>query len=93
MHFPTEWAESNQTVFFESFSPDNFEFAVKMVDGCQLPAGDPLRSYWVFVGGLTNAESDIQIEDTDLARRTKQTSVCELDALAEWAAVQPMAPS
>ena len=64
MDFPAGRAESDQGVFFESFNRGNFEIGVKMVDGCGLPAGDPLRAYWLFVGGLTNARAEIRIEDT-----------------------------
>jgi hypothetical protein len=61
MSFPGGRAESDQAVFFQSFNPGNFEVGVKMVDGCSLPAGHPLRSFWVFYGGLTNAETTIRV--------------------------------
>ncbi len=64
MGFPDPRAESDQAVFFHSFNPGNFEVGVKMVDGCSLPADDPLRAFWAFFGGLTNAGTDIEIEDT-----------------------------
>lgn len=64
MAFPGGRAESDQAVFFESFSPGNFEIGVKMVDGCGLEPGHPNRAYWVFAGGLTNTESEVVIEDT-----------------------------
>jgi len=61
MSFPGGRAESDQGVFFQSFNPGNFEAGVKMVDGCSLPDGHPLRSFWVFYGGLTNAETTIRV--------------------------------
>lgn len=64
MELPGGRAESDQAVFFESFRPGNFELAVKMVDACGLPAGDPQRAYWAFFGGLTNAASEVVVEDT-----------------------------
>lgn len=64
MSFPGGRAESDQAVFFESFSPGNFEVGVKMVDACGLPVGDPARGFWAFFGGLTNAETLIRVEDT-----------------------------
>lgn len=64
MSFPTGRAESDQAVFFESFSPGNFVIGVKMVNGCSFPEGNPLRNFWTFFGGLTNAETEILVEDT-----------------------------
>jgi hypothetical protein len=64
MEFPGGRAESSQAAFFESFQPGNFEIGVKMVDGCGLPEGSPLHSYWLFVGGLTSADSLVRVEDT-----------------------------
>lgn len=64
MQFPTARAESDQAVFFESFQPGNFEVGVKMVDACVLPDGHPLRAFWAFFGGLTNAEATIEIQDS-----------------------------
>ena len=61
MDFPTGRAESDQAVFFESFAPGNFEVGVKMVDACGFPEGNPLRNFWVFYGGLTNAETRIEV--------------------------------
>ncbi len=31
-----------------------------MVDACGLQAGHPLRFYWIFYGGLTNAETEVR---------------------------------
>lgn len=64
MEFPSARAESDQAVFFESFQPGNFEVGVKMVDACILPEGHPLRAFWAFFGGLTNAETAIEIQDS-----------------------------
>jgi hypothetical protein len=64
MEFPGGRAESDQSVGLESFTPGSLEVGVKMVNGCTLTEGHPLRSYWVFLGGLTNAGFEITIEDT-----------------------------
>ncbi|HVR30008.1 MAG TPA: S8 family serine peptidase [Thermoanaerobaculia bacterium] len=65
MEFAGGRAESDQAVFFESFAAGNFEVGVKMVDGCAgFPPGHPLHHYWLFFGGLTNARTDIAVEDT-----------------------------
>ncbi len=64
MRFPQNRAESDQAVFFHSFNPGNFEVGVKMVDGCGLPEDHPLRAFWAFFGGLTNAQTQIEVEDT-----------------------------
>ena len=64
MSFPGGRAESDQAVFFESFSAGNFETGVKMVNACGLKEGNPLRAYWAFFGGLTNAETQLTILDT-----------------------------
>lgn len=61
MEFGDSRAETEQAVFFDSFTEGNFEVGVKMVDACGLPPGDPLRAYWAFYGGLTNAETEIRI--------------------------------
>ena len=37
-----------------------------MVDACSLPEGNPLRCFWVFYGGLTNAGTTVQV--TQLGR-------------------------
>jgi photosystem II stability/assembly factor-like uncharacterized protein len=63
MHLPRPRAESDQSIFFESFQPGNLEIAVKMVDACRLQPGHPLRAAWLFLGGLTNADAEILIED------------------------------
>jgi hypothetical protein len=64
MEFPGGRAESEQAAFFESFNPGNFEIGVKMVDACALPDGHPNRFFWLFVGGLTTAETLVRVEDT-----------------------------
>ncbi len=68
MSFPADRAESDQAIFFESFSPGNFEIAVKMVDACGLPADHPLRGFWVFYGGLTNAAAEVRVTRMDTGR-------------------------
>ena len=64
MTFATPRAQTSQAVFFESFTPGNFEVGVKMVDGCGLAPGNPLRAYWIFAGGLTNAYTALTVTDT-----------------------------
>jgi hypothetical protein len=64
MDFPGGRAESEQAAFFDSFTAGNFEIGVKMVDGCTLPANDPNRAFWLFVGGLTTADTLVRVEDT-----------------------------
>jgi hypothetical protein len=61
-------AETDQAAFFQSFTPGNFEVGVKMVDACSLPAGHPLRFYWIFYGGLTNAETEVRAVHTPTGR-------------------------
>ncbi len=74
MSFPTPRAESQQAAFFESFESGNFEAGVKMVDGCALPDGHPLRAYWLFAGGLTNSSTDLRIQDTVTGVETSWTN-------------------
>ncbi len=50
---------SNQTGAFWFFDAENLEIVVKVLNGCGLNG-----SYWVFIGGLTNVESFVQIVDT-----------------------------
>ena len=64
MDFASSRAQTDQAVFFESFTAGNFEIGVKMVDGCGLAPGNPLRAYWVFAGGLTNAYTALTVTDT-----------------------------
>jgi hypothetical protein len=60
IQFPSNRAETSQAVFHQSFTPGNFEVGVKMVDGCGFPPSNPLHHYWVFYGGLTNAETEVR---------------------------------
>jgi hypothetical protein len=64
LRVPRNRAETNQAAFFQSFSAGNFEIGVKMLDACSLPQGHPLRFYWIFYGGLTNAFSEVRAVDT-----------------------------
>ena len=52
-------AETDQAAFFQSFEAGNFEVGVKMVDACALAPGNPLRFFWIFYGGLTNADTEV----------------------------------
>jgi hypothetical protein len=45
--------------YFWFFSSDNVEVMVKILDGCALNS-----SYWVFVGGLTDAHAVVTVTDT-----------------------------
>jgi len=75
MHFvnaaslqPRNRAETDQAAFFQSFEPGNFEVGVKMLDACTLPQGHPLRFYWIFYGGLTNAFTEVRAVHTTTGR-------------------------
>ena len=46
---------------FEFFEPGNIEVVLKIKDACALPQGNPLRSYWPFVAGLTNVRVELTI--------------------------------
>ena len=50
---------------FEFFEVGNVEMVVKMKDACALPAGNPIRNFWVFVAGLTNVRVELTIIDTE----------------------------
>jgi hypothetical protein len=50
---------------FEFFEPGNVEVVLKMKDACALPPGNPLRSFWPFVAGLTNVRVELTIIDTE----------------------------
>jgi hypothetical protein len=65
---PRNRAETDQAAFFESFSTGNFEIGVKMVDACSFPPGNPIRFYWIFYGGLTNAETEVRAVHTTTGR-------------------------
>ena len=65
---PRNRAETDQAAFFESFNPGNFEVGVKMVDACSLQPGHPLRFYWIFYGGLTNAATEVRAVHTTTGR-------------------------
>lgn len=59
MTFGGQRAESDQSVFFYFFNPENFEMGVKMVDACSFN-----DSFWIFASGLTNVEYTITVFDT-----------------------------
>lgn len=61
MSFKGQRAESFKSVFYESFDPGNFEVGIKAVDACIPALGNRM---WVFVGWLTNAETELTITDT-----------------------------
>jgi len=68
MSFGGERAESDQSVFFYFFNPENFEMGVKMVDACSFN-----DSFWVFISGLTNQAYVVTINDTQTGQ-TRQYS-------------------
>jgi hypothetical protein len=57
-------AESDLAVFLQSFALGNFEVGVKMVDACGPGVPPSQRGYWLFLGGLTNADTTLLVEDT-----------------------------
>ncbi|MEM9292394.1 MAG: alpha/beta hydrolase fold domain-containing protein [Acidobacteriota bacterium] len=60
MSFDAQRAETETTVFFESFISDAVEYVFKLVDACALT-----DTYWGFLSGtLTNQETMLRIEDT-----------------------------
>ncbi len=60
MSFSGVRAESNSTVFFESFIPGGVEFVFKMLDACSFSG-----SFWGFLSGtLTNLQTTFLVEDT-----------------------------
>ena len=54
-------AFSSDSGYFWFFDPDNTEIVLKVLDACTFPV-DP--SHWVFTGGLTNVEVDVEVKDT-----------------------------
>ncbi|MEM8995384.1 MAG: carboxypeptidase-like regulatory domain-containing protein [Acidobacteriota bacterium] len=48
------------TGFFWFFDPSNVEVIVKVLDAC----ADPFDRFWVFAGGLTNVDVQLQVTDT-----------------------------
>lgn len=56
----TPVASTDQSGLFWFFTPENFELAVKMVDGRSLNG-----HFWVFYGGLSNVEYDLTVLDRD----------------------------
>jgi hypothetical protein len=52
--------ESADSALFYFFSPDNWEVAVKVLDGCALNV-----HYWVFAAASTDVEYVIRVTDTD----------------------------
>jgi hypothetical protein len=60
MSFEGQRAETETTVFFESFIPGAVEYVFKLLDGCALT-----NAYWGFLSGtLTNQETVLVVEDT-----------------------------
>lgn len=50
---------TRDTGFFWFFAPENIELVIKILDACE-----PFDRFWVFAGGLTNVEVEIEVEDT-----------------------------
>lgn len=55
----TPLVESDQSLKFSFFSPQNLELILKIVDGCSYNG-----HYWVYMSGLTNAGVTLRITDT-----------------------------
>ena len=61
MSFMGERAESQTTVFFESFFEGGVEYVFKLLDGCGFNS-----HFWGFLSGtLTNQETYLLVEDTE----------------------------
>jgi hypothetical protein len=61
MSFGGARAESNESVFWYFFNPENFEMGVKVLDACVPALGN---RFWVFVSGLTNQGFTVTVRDS-----------------------------
>lgn len=52
--------DSMDTRMFHFFSPDNWEMLLRVVDGCATNG-----NFWVCFGGMTNAEYELTVTDTE----------------------------
>lgn len=57
-------ALAEESGYFTFFSPANVELIAKVLNGCQSN-----QRYWIFLGGLTNVEVTVYVEDTLTGRR------------------------
>ena len=57
------------TSYFWFFRSTNAEMVVKVLDGCTVNG-----HYWVFAGGLTNVEVELEVCDTQEGRRRVYTN-------------------
>lgn len=53
-------AMTRDTGYFYYFNENNVELVVKVIDACTFN-----ERFWVFAGGLTNAEVELRVEDTE----------------------------
>lgn len=54
---------SRESALYWFFSPENFEIAVKVLDGCAING-----HYWVFASGSTNVGVDLFVQDLEKSR-------------------------
>ena len=66
---------TGDTGYFWFFSENNVEVVIKVLNGCAIGDG----AYWVFIGGLTDVEVVIEVEDVEAAET--KTYVNELGTL------------
>ena len=50
---------TDESGYFTFFSPTNLELVAKAIDGCSVN-----QRYWIFLGGLTDVEVTVRVEDT-----------------------------
>jgi len=53
------------TGYFWFFEEDNVEMVIKVLDACPLPENINGDRFWVFAGGLTNVEVNIEVIDSE----------------------------
>lgn len=61
MFFGGQRASTEETAFFQFFSPTNFEMGLKILNAC-IPVFN--NKYWIFISGLTDQGWLVRIRDT-----------------------------
>lgn len=61
MVFGGQRASTEETAFFQFFSPTNFEMGLKILNAC-IPLFN--NKYWIFISGLTDQGWSVRIRDT-----------------------------
>ena len=56
---------TDDTGFFWFFNANNVEMVVKVLDACV----DPFNRFWVFAGGLTDVNVELEVCDTDAGQK------------------------